>query len=340
MPHDAPARLLVVAPNWLGDAVMALPLVADVRRTWPRTQIAVAARASVARMFEMVRDVDHVTRLEGGGGWSAVFAAGRNARALAAGAFDAALVLPNSFVSAWVVARAGIRERWGYRTDARGRWLTHAVPTPRRHTHQADYYQQLGVALDIPAGPRYAKIDVSSEDRTRAERALRDAGLPAAETFIAIAPGAAYGRAKQWLPERFAELTQRVASERHMWTVAVGTAADQDICREIARRGRNVINLAGRTDLRTLAGVLSLARAVAANDSGAMHLAAAVGSRVVAIFGATNEHRTAPLQAGPNAPPAAIVASNVWCRPCMLRECPIDHRCMASISADAVLAHL
>lgn len=336
----APERLVIVAPNWLGDAVMALPLVADIRRAWPQTYITAAARGSVAALFAMSDDVDAVEALDGGGGLSAIAAASANARALARGGFDAALILPNSFVSAWVVSRAGIRERWGYRADWRGRLLTRRFKRPAKPMHQAEYYQALGAELGVPSGPRYARLTVSDAERQRAQTLLAESGVSSESAFVAMAPGAAYGRAKQWLPERFAELARLLAADRGLPAVVVGAQADQPVCREIAAAAPRVVDLSGRTNLPALAGVLSLASAVVANDSGAMHLAGAVGARVIALFGATNEQKTAPLTSGPDAPAAVIVATNVWCRPCMLRECPIDHRCMSGISARAVLQHL
>jgi heptosyltransferase-2 len=335
-----PERLLVIAPNWLGDAVMALPLIADIHREWPEAHLTVAGRGSVAALFEMVDEVDDVIALEGRGGVGAIAAAKRNTRTLAAGAFDVALLLPNSFLSAWIAARAGIPERWGYRADWRGRLLTRALPRPRRPVHQAEYYQTIAAELGLVPGPRYAHITVSEKGRRRAEVLLAAAGIEGDRTFVAMAPGAAYGRAKQWLPERFAELATFLANERQIRTVLVGARADSSVCRDIASRAGGAVDLSGRTDLPSLAGVLARAHAVVANDSGAMHLAAATGTHVVAIFGPTNEKKTAPLDAAPERKPAAIVATDVWCRPCMLRECPIDHRCMTGISARAVFEHI
>jgi heptosyltransferase-2 len=325
---------VIVAPNWLGDAVMALPLVADVRRRWPERRLAVAGRGSVAAMFRMVDGVDDVVALEGGGGFGAIAAVQRNVETLRAGGFDTALLLPNSFLSAWTVARAGIAERWGYRADARGRLLTRSIRKPAAYAHQADYYQALGAALGVPSGPRLARITVSDAIGGRARAFLAEAGVADDAAFVAMAPGAAYGRAKQWLPERFAELAVLLERERGMTTVLVGSSGDSAVCRHI-RKASRAADLSGRTDLEALAGVLALARAAVSNDSGAMHLAAAAGTRVVGVFGATNEKRTAPLPASEGDAPA-IVATNVWCRPCMLRECPIDHRCMTGISARAV----
>jgi heptosyltransferase II len=335
-----PDRLVVVAPNWLGDAIMALPLVADLHREWSDTHLTVAGRPSVAALFDMVEEVDDVIAFAGGGGVGAVRAAARNTRALRYGNFDAALLLPNSFVSAWIAFSAAIPERWGFRSDLRGTLLTRAVPRPTKSVHQATYYQTLVSQLGLVPGPQYARVTVPPGARTRAQALLEDAGLERDARFVAMAPAAAYGRAKQWLPERFAELARLLAAERGVRSVLIGSRADAAVCGFIASAATGTIDLTGRTDLPALAAVLSLADAVVANDSGAMHLAAAVGAHVVAVFGATNEKRTAPLAFADDRPAATVVATNVWCRPCMLRECPIDHRCMTGIQARDVFEKL
>jgi len=333
---QAPSRLVIVAPNWLGDAVMALPLVADIHGAWPGTHLTVAGRGSVAVLFTMVDGVDDVIALQGGGGATAFAAIARNATALRDGGFDAALLLPNSFISAWTASRAHIPQRWGFRADLRGALLTRAIKRPATPVHQAEYYQTLGSALGLVPGPRYARITVSGEGREHARALLKAAGLAPGAPFIAMAPGAAYGRAKQWLPERFAELARLLQSERAMQSVLVGAPADAPVCRAIALDAASTIDLSGRTDLAALAGIFARADAVVANDSGGMHLAAAAGARVVAVFGATNEKKTAPLASGDDRPTPTVVSTDVWCRPCMLRECPIDHRCMTGISARSV----
>jgi heptosyltransferase II len=317
-------KLLILAPNWLGDAVMALPLMRDVRLAWPDAHITVAARKSVAPLFAMVPAVDASLVLDG------VDDVGK----LAAERFDAALLLPNSFASAWLVKRARVPERWGFARDLRSPLLTRAIARPRDYRHQVEYYQALGTALGVAAGPPFASVVVGSAERDAATALLRTHGVTAKTPFVVFAPGAAYGKAKQWPPARFAELA-RLFAEDHVTTVLVGAKGDVPACDDIARTAP-AINLAGQTDLPTLAGVLTLARAVVSNDSGAMHLAAAVGVPVTAIFGPTNEEKTAPLRASGDAPAPAIVATDVFCRPCMLRECPIDHRCMTRISAERV----
>jgi heptosyltransferase-2 len=335
---EPPARLVVLAPNWLGDAVMALPLVADLRRAWPDTHLTIAARAAVAPLFAMVPDVSDVIVFKGGGGRGALSAWRENVRLLQAGDFDAALLLPNSFLAAWLAARARIAERWGFARDLRGPLLTRTIPRPAATAHQADYYAALARGLAISSGDRLARIAVAGEATARARTLLADTGVTDGQRFVVFAPGAAYGRAKQWPPERFAELSAMCARDG-MTTVLVGAKNDTDACRRIAAGitpGATPVDLSGRTDLATLAGVLSLSEAVVSNDSGAMHLAAAAGARVVAVFGPTNERKTSPLKASVDAPEPQIVTSDVWCRPCMLRECPIDHRCMTRITARQV----
>jgi heptosyltransferase-2 len=342
-------RVVVIAPNWLGDAVMALPAIADVRRHFAGAQLAIAARPAVAPMFSMVEGVDELVTLPGGGGLKALSGWRSDAAALQAGGFDVAVLLPNSYATALIARNAAIPERWGYATDWRGRMLTRAMAKPSASAkatadkgvmHQAEYYQALTTALGMTAGPAFAEVR-PNPDRTR--ELLIDIGLDPDDRFVVFAPGAAYGRAKQWLPERFAELAELIINDRGWSVVMVGSNADRAACEEIqarlpatGTRINRLIDVSGRTDLQTLAGLLARSHAVVSNDSGAMHLAGAVGARVIAIFGATNEHRTSPLRSSSAAPEPSIVTHDVFCRPCMLRECPIDHRCMRGITATAV----
>jgi heptosyltransferase-2 len=337
-------KLVVVAPNWLGDAVMALPAIADLRRHYSSAHLTIAARPSVAPVFSMVEGIDAVVTLPGGGGLRAITGWRDDVRALSGGSFDTAVLLPNSFATALVASQSGIRERWGYAADARASLLTRAIPKPHEALHQRAYYQALTTALGIEAGPPFATV---TPDAGKARQLLRDIGLDIDEPFVVFAPGAAYGRAKQWLPQRFAELAHAIINDRGWSVLMVGAKVDRSTCEDIARRLPNtgtrinrLIDFSGKSDLPTLAGILAQAHAVVSNDSGAMHLAGAVGVKTIAIFGPTNEHSTAPLSAGPQAPAPIVVTDAVFCRPCMLRECPIDHRCMRRISADDVLKYV
>jgi heptosyltransferase-2 len=327
------SHVVILAPNWLGDAVMALPAIADVRRELPRASIAVAARATVAPLFHMVSEPNDVIVLEprgGATGWAAWRDAGAGLRTRP---FDLALLLPNSFRSAFSASRAGIAERWGYRTDWRAPLLTRAIAPPK-DVHQTEYYRQLVHALGFPNGPPEPTITVQDEARAAGLDALTSAGWDRRAPLVALAPGAAYGGAKRWPPDYFGELARSLGTDGVV-AVMVGSAADRPTGKELEAacgRGCRLLNLIGRTDLSTLAGVLVHCRALVSNDSGAMHLGAAVGVPVTAVFGPTNDRATRPCG------DAHVVLTNqVWCRPCMLRECPLDHRCMRGIETGVVL---
>jgi heptosyltransferase-2 len=332
--------VLVFSPNWLGDAVMALPAAADLRRHHAGARLIVAARPGLAGLWQMAAGIDGVVvipRAHGRARWRTL---GENAVALRRAGADAAVLLPNSLQTAVMAWRAGIAERWGYRRHLRGWLLTRAIPRPRGLVHQADYYRHLVAALGIQNGSRVPALDVPAAALDRAREILAAAGWSPGVTLLGIAPGAAYGGAKRWPPERFAAVAAMLADARGLLPVLVGTEADRAaacaIEAELAKIGtpgaaRRVINLAGGTDLAQLAGVLALCAAFVSNDSGAMHLAAAVGTPVVALFGPTDERATAPV-----APRARVVTAAAWCRPCLLRECPLDHRCMNGIDAGTV----
>ena len=337
-------RLLVLAPNWLGDAIMALPAIADLRRHYPGATLTMAARRPLAALATMVPGVHDSLPLDGRGGAGAITALRRDIDRVRAGRFDAVLLLPNSFHAALLAHRARIPERWGYRADLRTPLLTRAVPRPRiARLHQAEYYQHLTRGLGIASGPLVAEVRVDEERGREADRLLRQHGWDG-RPLVGVAPGAAYGWAKRWPPERMGGLAAALAYEAGASVVIVGATADRDTVDSVvhsaggaAAGGGAIIDLAGKTDLPALAGVLSRCRAFVSNDSGAMHLAAAVDVPVVGIFGPTREWATSPL-AGPRGIQAAIVHTDVSCRPCMLRTCPIDHRCMTGIAVVDVMA--
>ncbi len=329
-------RMVVLAPNWLGDAVLALPAIADVRRAYPDARVTVAARRSVADVFRLVPAVDEVFRMQSDAGWWR--RAGFRTDVEALRPFDAALVLPNSLRSAWMTKSAGIRERWGYASDLRSRLLTRAVPRTKGG-HQAEYYQRLTTALGMPPGPSAPEIDVPPALRTAVAERLAREGHPPGGALVVLAPGAAYGKAKQWIPAHMSTLIARLVCERGVTCAIVGSRADARTVGPLLRAlgdlgpGR-LIDIVGGTSLEELAAVLAIANACVCNDSGAMHLAAAVGTSVIATFGPTNEQATRPLARSGRR--AEVLTHGVWCRPCMLRECPIDHRCMTGLTPNRV----
>jgi heptosyltransferase-2 len=320
------ARIVIRAPNWLGDALMALPAMAGVRRTFPRSTLAVAAPPGVAPMFEELTSAgqDELLTVE----------RRTEIQAVRAGRFDLAILLPNSFRSAWVVRRAGIPHRWGLASGGRGWLLTRSVRPPGRPHHQSARYLALMDALEISGSDDRPRLSVSAPSLQRARDLLAKNNVDPSTTIVGIAPGAAYGHAKRWPPSRMAELAARLVTNGAT-CVLVGAAGDRDAGREIESalpQAAGVVNLIGRTDLRLLTGVLQQCAAFVSNDSGAMHLAAAVGVPVTAIFGPTDERVTSPIGNHD------VLLHPVFCRPCMLRDCPIDHRCMKRITVDSVFA--
>jgi heptosyltransferase II len=334
-------RLVIRAPNWLGDAVMALPAMGAVRAAFGGAHIAVAAIPSIAPLFDE----------ETSAGQDSVITLATPAaeiRSLAAGGFDAIVLLPNSFRAAWSARRASIPERWGYSAGFRRFLLTRAVRRPRGRVHQSAYY--LGLAVDAIGGPEspeadpHPRIVVRSATLARADALLAAHGIAPDAGCIGFAPGAAYGHAKRWPPRMVVETIVRLSRESGARCLMVGAATDRDSGREIESSlppDVRAVNLIGRTDLRLLAGVISRCSAFVSNDSGAMHLAAALGVPVVAIFGPTDERVTSPVggrdRSGQLVTPD-VLTHPVFCRPCMLRDCPIDHRCMKGVTVDAVVS--
>lgn len=318
-------RLLIFAPNWLGDAVMALPAVADVRRALPGAAIDIAARAPIAPLLPLVPGI----------GQAVVF--GKPADSLAsirAGGYDTILLLTNSFNTAWLARRSGVPERWGYRNEFRSVLLTKAVAPPTR-VHQAAYYQHLTTALGFAPGPLVPALDVPADLRVIGEERLVEQQWDPHTPLVAVAPGAAFGGAKRWPAAHVAATIDALARDG-VRAVLIGAPADARAGAEVlalVHTSLRPIDLIGRTDLSTLAAVLVHCRGLVTNDSGAMHFAAALGVSVTAVFGPTNERETRPLGTGR----LSVVHTNVWCRPCMLRECPLTHRCMTGVTPDTVL---
>jgi len=326
-------RVVVRPPNWLGDAVLALPALVALRRHFGDAHFTVAAAPGVAALFREVTGVRPDDVIELPSRTRAAVAALRDGR------FDTGVLFPNSFRTAWQMSRAGIPERWGYATSARRLLLTkHCRPDRQwRRRHQSAYYRQLVVGLGLPCGDEVPRLAPTEASRQAADSLLADL---AGARLVGLAPGAAYGEAKQWPPDRMAALVQRLLEADAAAVVLVGASHDREASRAIEswlrthapHVARRVIDLTGRTSVGALMGLIARMAVFVSNDSGAMHVAAAVGRPVVAIFGPTDERRTGPLGAH------AVLTAPVFCRPCMLRDCPIDHRCMKRITVDAVHA--
>ena len=296
---------------------MALPAVRDVRRHFSGQPLTVAARSSIAPVFRAVPGIDRIVVLERGTESSSLRG-------------DIGILLPNSFRSAWVLKKAGVKERWGYRTDFRRPLLTRSVRKPRGRVSFPEYYANLVRQLGIETGPLTAQLTVPEATSAAALALLQQRGWQPGQPLVGIAPGAAFGHAKRWSPKRYAELAS-LLSDAGVACVILGRSGDRDAARDIGG-----IDLIGQTDLMMLMGVVSHCQVVVANDSGAMHLAGALGVPVVGIWGPTDERRSTPVTPYGDARTVAVMSESVFCRPCFLADCPIDHRCMKRIPTERV----
>jgi heptosyltransferase II len=317
------SNILVRATNWVGDAVMSLPALQALRGRFPGARISILAKPWVADLYGREPVADEIILYSGQSPW-------RTGRELREKRFDCAVLLQNAFEAAWIAWLARIPTRIGYKRDGRQLLLTRAVDVPKPGEiprHERFYYLELlrraGLIDELP--------------ESEAIRLRR--GAPAnGRRVIGVSPGAAYGTAKRWLPERFAEAAGTLAAERGASVALFGSKSEralcEQVCDEVARGlGRDrVVNYAGETTLAQFIDLASECELFLTNDSGAMHIASALGVPTVAIFGATDDTTT-----GPTGPNACVVREPVECSPCLLRQCPIDHRCMTRVSAGRVV---
>jgi len=328
-------RLLIRAVNWVGDAVMSTPAIGAIRRHLPATEITLLASPLIAELFSPHEWVDKVIVYDREGRHSGGSGRLRLANELHRHRFDAVLIMPNSFDSALIPWLARIPERFGKSSDGRGFMLTHGYHPHKPSTaeHEVDYYLNLVGHFGIPTNCREIRLSVTNTEMQQAEQMLADKNISTDDFIIGINPGAAFGSAKRWYPDRFAEVANRLAD---MWAAKVvifGGPKETDIAGQIEDyMGGKCLNLAGKTSMRELMALIKRCNFFVTNDSGPMHIAAAFGVPLVAIFGSTDHVGTGPLTNN-----AVIVRKSIDCAPCKLRECPKDHRCMAAIAAKDVI---
>ena len=326
------SKVLVRATNWLGDAVMSLPAIRAVRQVFPHAHIAIAARPWVADLYARETSIDRIIPYTGS---RLAFAA-----RLREERFDGAILLQNAFDAALIAWLARIPERIGYNRDARGLLLTRAIPVPEPGDiprHERFYYLELlRRAGLIERFPPTDAIRLEGIEAARESGVRHLAAMGVALPVIGISPGAAYGNAKRWLPDRFAEVARSFQAVS-AGVLVFGSASERPLCEEVAahlsRSHIETRNLAGQTTLGEFIDLSSACRLFLTNDSGAMHVASALAVPTVAIFGATDDATT-----GPTGPLARVVREHAECSPCLLRDCPIDHRCMTRVTAEKVAA--
>jgi heptosyltransferase-2 len=333
-------RILVRATNWVGDAVMCLPALCALRASYPEAHIAVLARPWVADIYEREPFADAVILLNSARGARDLAGKWQAARDLHRGNYDCAVLLQNAFEAALITWLARIPRRIGYDRDRRGFLLTDAIAVPKAGEvprHERFYYLELLSRAGLISGSAPSaeiKLEGARQARESGMPRLLAAGLP--RRVIGVSPGAAFGGAKRWFPERFADAAARIAQDLHGGVAVFGSASESELCGRVAaltrQQGVLAHNFAGATRLRDFVEMVAACDLYLTNDSGAMHISSALGVPTVAIFGATDDTTT-----GPTGAHAAIVRELVDCSPCLLRECPADHICMERVTADRVV---
>ena len=317
---------------------MSLPALAALRRRFPEAHIAILARPWVAGLYRHEPFADEIIAYQPGRLWQGWQDRRSAAAFLDQMQFDCALLLQNAFDAAFVSWLARIPRRIGYARDGRGFLLTDAIPRPAKGAippHESFYYLELvrrAGWLDVMPAEPVIRLEGAAKARQSGLERFRSEGL---DGVIGVSPGAAYGTAKRWWPERFAESASRVASETGAAAALFGSPSERELCEQVAglirQSGVETRNFAGKTSLDEYIERAAACQVYLTNDSGAMHISSALGVPTVAVFGATNHITT-----GPTGPLARVIRRDVECSPCLLRHCPIDHRCMAAVSSEMV----
>jgi heptosyltransferase II len=322
-------RIFIRSTNWIGDAVMTTPAMGRVRAAFSRAEITVAANPTVAQLLLHHPACDRIMVYDKKGVHHGLGGLLRFCGEVRRERFDLAILFQNAIEAAIMTTVAGIPRRAGYNTDCRGLLLTHSVSGWRRarRFHHTEYYLTMLARLGLKGGDGRLRLHCTEEELEWAREQL------ATDGWVAINPGATYGSAKRWFPERFAAVADELAGEFSARILLVGGPEERSIAEEVAANMRTQpLNLAGKTSVRELMALLSQCRLLVTNDSGPMHVAAAVGVPIVAVFGSTDHTTTSPL-----APSCRIVREPTVCAPCLKTSCPTDHRCMTAVSVTDVL---
>jgi heptosyltransferase II len=327
-------RILVRGVNWVGDTVLSYPTVQQLKTLFPQSHLAVLIPSYLVDLWKTNSYVDEIIPFQKKGGIGSLWEDLNLSQSLKERNFDLAVILPRSFRSALHIYLARIPIRIGYRDEGRSLFLTYGIRRTKEilHVHRVYYYQKLLEPLGKIEDPPSPQIFLREEDRKWANRVLKDLGIPEGKPLIGMNPGATYGLAKCWYPDRFGEVGKRLSEKWQARVLLFGKEEERPIVHEILKHmGTKGIDLTGKTGLLQLAALMERCHLLVTNDTGTMHVATAVGTPVVAIFGSTP-----PLTTGPWGDGHVVVKRDVPCSPCWKRICPTDHQCMDLITVDEV----
>ena len=330
-------RVVVRGTNWVGDSVMTVPALRALRRVLPDAHITLAIRPGARGIFSEADFIDDVLVYDRKGPLSVI----PQIREWKRWKFDLAVLFQNAFEAALIPFLAGVPLRLGYATESRQALLTHplALPDWRSSRHEVFYYLYVIAALEqmlfgtssICEADPDASIQISENRKVEATDLLHAHGVREDAPVVAICPGSINSRAKRWSAEAYASLADRLIDSNRQ-VLLIGSKDEADVSQDVTSRMRNhPVVLTGKTSLEQITAVLSAVDLIVTNDTGPAHIGAALGRPTIVIFGPTN-----PLTTRPFSPVAEILMHPPDCAPCMLRDCPIDHRCMTAITVDEV----
>jgi heptosyltransferase-2 len=323
-------------PNWIGDLVMATPLLFSLKTSYPDAKLVAMVKSPLGDLLQHDPHIDELFSFEAASGFARRAERKQIVIRLEQGHYDLGLLLTNSFSSAWWFYQAGIPRRLGFAGDMRSWLLTDPIPLPkeRKREHLTKTYGKLLVPLGIKVD-HPPRLYLAPEMGNQVRRTLQELGIDLMRPIIGVNPGAAYGTAKCWPPERFRETALRLLDRTDATLLffgdRTGAALVKEICQGLSDR---VLNLAGVTSLQELMAYIKLSSVLLTNDSGPMHIASALSTKVVALFGSTDERVTGPGQG------SIVIHKSVSCSPCFKRTCPIDFRCMKQITVEEVVEAL
>lgn len=333
-------KILVRGTNWIGDAVMSIPAMRELRRIFPDAKISLHTRSGVDALFSDAKFIDEIVTFDKNR-W-AVKDVYDNAQFLREDDFDLAVLLPNSFESALTTFLTRIPRRFGYNKDVRGLLLTDpiAVPEWKNRRHEVFYYLHLIAEIErrmldrdtVLQNEPDVSLEVSDERKAAAQKMLADQGIDLSRKIIALGHGSTNSRAKRWPVENYSKLSDKLQTEFYAQIILVGSKGDAEVAAQLQRQvSKPVVDLTGQTNIGEAAAILSVVDLLISNDMGLAHIAPAVGTQTIVIFGPTNPETTRPFSQR-----SEVLRKQVECSPCMLRDCPIDHRCMTWITVDEV----
>ena len=338
MPKKQINKIIIRGTNWVGDAVMTIPAMRGLREIFPDAHISLHTKSWAQGIFQDADFIDEILPFETANSkFQTIFEQSKIWRERK---FDLAILFTNSFESALLAKLGKANNRFGYAKEGRSFLLTDAIKIPvwKNEKHEIFYYLNLTAEIEqkffgtksiLEEKPRF-ELKVSDERRSKARKFLEENNIDFSKKIFAFVAGSTNSRAKRWQIESFARLNDKIQSELSANVILIGSKEESEVADEVLKLSKfKPVNLTGKTNLAEATAILSVCDLTVSNDTGPAHISAALGTKTLVIFGPTNPLTTQPIG-------SEIITKNVECAPCMLRDCPIDHRCMTRISVDAV----